>query len=206
MRDDVKKYIYGTLVVFVVGVMIWLGIVFINACGFSLACDQAALQVERTPIPTLIPATMPAPTRYVAVPTATLAPDATATEVPAEPAVNRPSNPGGPGEAVTLTGDAEAGKATFAANCVACHGAEGKGSVANPGSKEGFVPVLNPAPQGLKNADPKIFAENIDLFVQHGSTPAGTNAVFQMPAWGDTGALTQQQIADVIAYIISLNP
>jgi len=26
-----------------------------------------------------------------------------------------------------------------------------------------------------------------------------------MPAWGSEGGLTQQQIADVIAYIISLN-
>jgi len=26
-----------------------------------------------------------------------------------------------------------------------------------------------------------------------------------MPAWGDSGALKPQQIADVIAYIISLN-
>jgi mono/diheme cytochrome c family protein len=206
MRDDVKKYIYGTLVVFVVGVLAWISIVFVNACGLSFACDQGKLAVARTPIPTLIPATMPVPTRYVAVPTATLAPDTTATEAPAEPVVARPSNPGGPGEAVTLNGDATAGKATFATNCVACHGAEGKGGIANPGSKAGFVPALNPAPSNLKDANAKTFAENIALFVQHGSTPAGTNAVFQMPAWGDTGALTQQQIADVIAYIISLNP
>jgi mono/diheme cytochrome c family protein len=26
-----------------------------------------------------------------------------------------------------------------------------------------------------------------------------------MPAWGDTGKLTPQQIADVIAYILSVN-
>ncbi len=60
MNDDVQKYIYGTLTIFISGVMIWVGFIFINACGFSLACKQGAAIVERTPIPTLYPATMPA--------------------------------------------------------------------------------------------------------------------------------------------------
>lgn len=59
MNDDVQKYIYGTLTIFIFGVMIWVGFIFINACGFSLACKQAEAVVERTPIPTLVPATMP---------------------------------------------------------------------------------------------------------------------------------------------------
>ena len=50
------------------------------------------------------------------------------------------------------------------------------------------------------------FVTNLDLFVQHGSTPAGPGPTFSMPPWGDSGKLTQQQIADVIAYVISLNP
>jgi hypothetical protein len=60
MNDDVQKYIYRTLTIFITGVVIWVGFIFINACGFSLACKQGAAVVERTPIPTLFPATMPA--------------------------------------------------------------------------------------------------------------------------------------------------
>jgi len=46
----------------------------------------------------------------------------------------------------------------------------------------------------------------MDLFIQNGSSPAGTNPVFIMPAWGNSNSLTQQQISDLIAYLISLNP
>jgi hypothetical protein len=60
MNDDVQKYIYRTLTIFIIGVAIWVGFIFINACGFSLACIQGKAIVERTPIPTLFPATMPA--------------------------------------------------------------------------------------------------------------------------------------------------
>ena len=60
MSDDVRKYIYGTLIVFVVGVLTWIGFIFVNACGFTLTCKRGALLVERTPIPTLLPATLPA--------------------------------------------------------------------------------------------------------------------------------------------------
>ena len=59
MNDDVRKYIYGALTVFVVGVLVWLGFLFVNACGFTLSCNKGKLAVERTPIPTLLPADMP---------------------------------------------------------------------------------------------------------------------------------------------------
>ena len=49
-------------------------------------------------------------------------------------------------------------------------------------------------------------ATNLDLFLEHGSTPEGPGPTFSMPAWGDKKLLTPQQIADVIAYVISLNP
>jgi mono/diheme cytochrome c family protein len=58
----------------------------------------------------------------------------------------------------------------------------------------------------MMNKDPKVYAYNLDLFIQNGSTPAGSKPTLSMPAWGKTGALTQQQIADVISYIMSLNP
>jgi hypothetical protein len=60
MNDDVRRYIYGTLVVFLLGVLAWVGFVYISSCGFDLNCRRGELLVVRTPIPTLIPATLPA--------------------------------------------------------------------------------------------------------------------------------------------------
>jgi len=59
MNDDVRSYIYGTIVIFLVGVMAWVGFLYINACGITLTCYRGELLVDRTPVPTLIPATMP---------------------------------------------------------------------------------------------------------------------------------------------------
>ncbi len=119
--------------------------------------------------------------------------------------VARPSNPGGPGPAISLTGNASSGQQIFSPNCAVCHGAEGKGGNPNPGSADGTIPPLNPIDPTMKDPDPKVFATNIDLFVEHGSTPEGPSPTFSMPAWGDKALLTPQQIADVIAYVMSLN-
>jgi mono/diheme cytochrome c family protein len=131
----------------------------------------------------------------------------TAPTTAAEPAeeVARPSNPGGPGPAVNLTGDSKAGATLYVDKCQVCHGEEGKGGIDNPGSTDETTPALNPIDPTLVDKDPKAFATNIDLFVEHGSTPEGTNPKDTMPAWGDKRLLTSQQIADVIAYIMSLN-
>jgi hypothetical protein len=59
MNDDVRKYIFGAITVFLVGVMSWISIVYVSACGVSLTCQRGAPRVDRTPIPTLIPATLP---------------------------------------------------------------------------------------------------------------------------------------------------
>ncbi len=120
--------------------------------------------------------------------------------------VPKPSNAGGPGPALQLTGDAAAGATVFTANCVACHGDQGKGGVVNAGSTDGTVPPLNPIDEALKDPDKKVFAQNIDLFIEHGSTPEGTSPALSMLPFGDNKTLTPQQIADVIAYVISLNP
>jgi mono/diheme cytochrome c family protein len=119
--------------------------------------------------------------------------------------VAKPSNPGGPGEAVNLQGDAKAGAQVYIDSCKECHGDEGKGGVANAGSADGTIPPLNPIDSTMVNADPKVFATNIDLFIEHGSTPEGDNPAKTMKALGDEKKLTPQQIADVIAYVISLN-
>lgn len=60
-QDDVKKLIYGVLIVFIAVVVTWVSYVIVTGCGFSLDCKKAAIIPERTPIPTLIPASMPLP-------------------------------------------------------------------------------------------------------------------------------------------------
>lgn len=120
--------------------------------------------------------------------------------------VARPSNPGGPGSAIGLTGDPKAGGQVFVDNCQKCHGEQGIGNVPNPGSDDGTIPPLNPIDETLIDPDLTVYATNLDLFLEHGSTPAGSNPKEKMPAWGDEQKLTPQQIADVIAYVLSLNP
>ena len=259
--DDFRKMLYGVVLGFIGVILFWVSFVTLSGCGFSLNnCNTSVPPVSRTSIPSLVPATLPAPNRFL-VPTAAASPTpvatATATETaaPAQVAalasaaptqkatspatsaptvtaaasaaasaptsatsaagagsagassgVPRPSNPGGPGDAVSLTGNASSGAQIFAANCVTCHSAEGKGGIPNPGSDAGSCPALNPINPALKSSDHTTFVTNLDLFIQHGSTPAGPGPTFTMPPWGDRNALTQQQIADVIAYVISLNP
>jgi mono/diheme cytochrome c family protein len=209
--DDFRKIAYGTLIVFVLVIAGWVSFVTFSGCGYSLNCASAAPTLELTSIPTLIPATLPPLDRQLGA--ANVAAEATGTQAGgggAEPEateeVARPSNPGGPGAAVGLTGDATSGQQIYSANCAVCHGADGKGGVANPGSADGTVPALNPIDPTLVSSDPKTYATNLDLFLEHGSTAEGNNPTFAMPAWGDKSLLAQQQIADVIAYIISLNP
>ena len=60
MNDDVRKTIYTTLTLFLFGVILWISFLFINACGFTLTCKQGNPLVDRTPMPTLLPATLPA--------------------------------------------------------------------------------------------------------------------------------------------------
>jgi len=137
----------------------------------------------------------PAPTATAAPPTA---------EATQEPA--RPSNSGGNGEAVNLTGSVDRGIPLFGQYCATCHGPQGVQGAPNPGSDDGSVPELNPIDPTIANADHKIFAQNVDLFVEHGSVPEGDNPRLIMPSFGDAKMLTPQQIADLIAYVISINP
>ena len=212
--DDFRKILYGVVLAFIGVILLWVSFVTYSGCGFSLNnCNASVAPVLRTPIPSLVPATLPAPARFL-VPTGTATTGAKATAAATEtsaPAVSggeevaRPSNPGGPGEAVNLKGSSSSGVEIFAANCQICHAAQGKGGNPNPGSSDGTIPALNPIDPTIANADYKTFATNVDLFVEHGSTPDGTNPTFSMPAWGDKKLLSPQQIADVIAYVVSLN-
>ena len=117
----------------------------------------------------------------------------------------RPSNAGEAGPAVNLTGNAQKGADVFKTNCASCHGDQGKAGMTNPGSKDGSVPALNPIDPTMVNADTKVFATNIDLFIEHGSTPEGDAPTLKMLPFGDQKTLAAQDIADVIAYVISLN-
>ncbi len=135
-------------------------------------------------------------------------PEPTETPLPAgapTPGPALPSKGGSVGPAVALTGDVTRGKAEFGLYCAACHGPEGIRGNPNPDSDDGSVPALNPIDPTLANADPKVFAGNVDVFIEHGSTPAGPNPLLKMPSFGDSKMLTPQQIADLIAYVISLN-
>jgi hypothetical protein len=53
--DDTRRLVYGTIIAFLVFIVLWLGFVYISACGFTLNCIQGAPLVVRTPVPTLIP-------------------------------------------------------------------------------------------------------------------------------------------------------
>ena len=110
-----------------------------------------------------------------------------------------------PGQAAYIIGNIDHGKDIFEQKCAACHGPEGTDKVPNPGSEDLFVPSLNPIDRELFSEDPKMFAENIDRYIQHGSIPPGPNPQFHMIAFGDDHTLTQQQIANVEAYILHLN-
>ena len=54
--NDVRKMIYGTIILFFGVLVFWLSIIYISSCGLTLTCKQAVPKADTTPIPTLIPA------------------------------------------------------------------------------------------------------------------------------------------------------
>ncbi len=110
-----------------------------------------------------------------------------------------------PGPAADMIGNVAHGALLFRQDCESCHGINGKGGIANPGADSSTVPQLNPITKTLYNNDPQTFADNIDTFIQHGSNPAGANPTLRMFDYGDSYTLTQQQIANIEAYILSIN-
>jgi mono/diheme cytochrome c family protein len=114
----------------------------------------------------------------------------------------------GSGSAATIHGDPVGGAAKFNASCASCHGARGTVGIPNPSSSDGTVPVLNPIDPGFladSNGDAAIFARELDVFLQHGSRPAGPNPLITMPGFGDHRLLPQSDIADIEAYVMQLN-
>ena len=60
--DDVRKVTYITLALFVLVIVGWIGFIYVSACGLTSVCQKGAAiaVVDRTAIPTLLPATLPA--------------------------------------------------------------------------------------------------------------------------------------------------
>ncbi len=116
-----------------------------------------------------------------------------------------PAGKGISGQAAFIIGSVDRGAILFEKNCARCHGGKGKGGIPNPGSDEKVVPSLNPIDTELSSPDPRAFAVNIDRVIQHGSAPPGSNPALRMPAFGDTNALTQQEISNIEAYVLNLN-
>ena len=56
MTNDVRKVIYTTLVLFLLVVVGWVGTLLVFSCGLNADCTKAQPKVDRTSIPTLIPA------------------------------------------------------------------------------------------------------------------------------------------------------
>jgi len=59
--DDFKKLLYGVLIGFVLLIVGFVSFAFIWSCGLDFSCEQAKPIPLGTPVPTLIPATLPAP-------------------------------------------------------------------------------------------------------------------------------------------------
>jgi len=53
--NDVRKFIFGTIIGFFLMLAFWLSIVYISSCGLTFTCGRGDAVPERTPIPTLIP-------------------------------------------------------------------------------------------------------------------------------------------------------
>ncbi len=110
-----------------------------------------------------------------------------------------------PGPAANMFGNVQSGQQIYSTFCASCHGPAGQptnnkfpglSNVINSNSGYSIDPTLY-------DPNPAIFTKNIDAFIQHGSSPSGVPS--PMPAWGDTKALSQNQIADVEAYVMSLS-
>ena len=126
-------------------------------------------------------------------------------DMPPEPATGQPAGASVISPAQQYIGSAESGKLLFSLNCQSCHGPEGKDKVPNPGSDDGTVPPLNPIDRELFDSDPASFVSKIDPYPQNGSTPSGPHPALKMPDFGRSMALTQEQIANLEAYILRLN-
>lgn len=59
--DDFRNIFYRLLILFIVGITVFVGLVYFWSCGFSPNCLRGMTSAQGTPVPTLAPATLPAP-------------------------------------------------------------------------------------------------------------------------------------------------
>jgi mono/diheme cytochrome c family protein len=123
-----------------------------------------------------------------------------------DPKLQRPSSPGDPGPALALKGDPTSGAALYDKKCKKCHGDEGKGGVENKGSDDKTIPALHPLAADMISKDRGAMLANLDLYMEHGSSPKGPSPDRDMPAFGEMKKLQPQEIADLLALIMSWNP
>ncbi len=158
---------------------------------------------------TLTPAQEQALVQYLLSLKATAGAPAPAPPAAAAPQPETPAEAPEPQAGASLSrqhiGSASLGRLLFAENCQTCHGPEGTDKMPNPGSEDGTVPPLNPIDRELFDPDPSAFVAKIDPFLQNGSTPPGPHPALRMPAFGKSMGLTQEQIANLEAYVLSLN-
>ena len=105
-----------------------------------------------------------------------------------------PSLPSDAQKYANLKGDSAKGKDKFLATCTACHGPDGKGL---PGLGKDLT--ISPFAKGL--SDPELI-----LFITKGrpaTDPANTTKV-EMPPKGNNPALSDQDLADIVAFIRTL--
>jgi ubiquinol-cytochrome c reductase cytochrome b subunit len=169
-----------------------------DLADYLLSQTPPATVTEKTAVPAENPAQTPATVSEKAPP----APESPVNKLGEAAATTEEKLPG---HAAYTIGDAENGAVLFKERCSSCHGQEGKGGVPNPGSHDEVVPALSPVDTLLFNTDPRFFARNIDIYIQHGAVPEGTAPALKMLPFGDSNALTQEEIANIEAYILSLN-
>jgi cytochrome c oxidase cbb3-type subunit 3 len=92
-------------------------------------------------------------------------------------------------------GDVEQGKKLYGQFCVSCHGQSGKGD--GPAAA-----ALNPKPRDHTDKElmSKLSDDDMLKVIKNGGASVGKSPL--MPPWG--GALKDEQIKDVIAYIRTL--
>jgi cytochrome c oxidase cbb3-type subunit III len=96
---------------------------------------------------------------------------------------------------ITYAADAEEGKKLYGQYCALCHGQSGKGD--GPGAAN-----LNPKPRDHTDKEymSKLSDDDLLKVIKNGGASIGKSPL--MPPWG--GALKDDQIKDVIAYVRTL--
>lgn len=106
------------------------------------------------------------------------------------------------GKSIDIIGNSANGKNLYDLYCLQCHGPNGNTTADHFQNLSG-VPSINPINRSIFNEDINKFLQNIDIFIQYGASNKDNGP--NMPAFGATHVLTQEQIADIEAYVLQIN-